>query len=148
ADNLRFLVTGNEGGPDIPGDQPIGLIGSEILRNYDLDFDFAAAKLNLIEPDHCKGKVVYWPAQTIATIPFEVGRGFQIRLPLLVDGKPMTALLDTGASVSGMSIDTAKRIFRIDPLSAGLEKVRGTFAYFYETEVYRTQFRSITLNGV
>lgn len=45
-----------------------GTLGSDVLLNFDLDFDFAAGVLNLYSQDHCPGKVVYW-AKEYSDIP-------------------------------------------------------------------------------
>ena len=35
---------------------------------FDVDFDFAAAKMNFFSPDHCPGKVTYWNPSAVAVI--------------------------------------------------------------------------------
>src|SRR5690348_13962042 len=32
-----------------------GVLGADFLRNFDVDFDFAKARINLFSPDHCEG---------------------------------------------------------------------------------------------
>ena len=42
-----------------------GILGADFLANFDLDFDFAKAKLSLFSRDHCDGKVVYWTHEPV-----------------------------------------------------------------------------------
>ena len=64
--------------------------------------DFAAGKLNLMLGDHCEGKVVYWPAKALATVPITIN-DYDIRVPVTVDGHNLMAVIDTGASTSTVS---------------------------------------------
>ncbi len=56
-----------------------GILGSEMLRNVDVDFDFSANKVNLFSPDHCAGNVVYWqtPTVPVAIVPFTLNASGQ-----------------------------------------------------------------------
>jgi predicted aspartyl protease len=91
-----------------------GLLGADFLYYFDLDFDFAKAKLNLISPDHCKGKVVYWSKGDYGVVPFEYDTQRKIALSVVLDGKKLNAVLDTGASVTVMSLETAASLFDWD----------------------------------
>jgi predicted aspartyl protease len=90
-----------------------GLLGGDFYYQYDLDFDFARARLNLISPNHCPGQVVYWTAQPYGVVPFEL-RGNHIHLRVTLDGKEMEAILDTGAADTVMSLERAARDFDLD----------------------------------
>ena len=48
-----------------------GILAPDILDNYDIDIDFGTGKLNFISQDHCLGRVVYWPATSIAAVPMQ-----------------------------------------------------------------------------
>lgn len=95
------------------GDAFDGLFGADFLYYFDLDFDFAKAKLNLISPDHCKGKAVYWSKGNFGAVPFDY-RERAIRLTIVLDGKEVQAILDTGASDTVMSLEKAASLFDID----------------------------------
>lgn len=90
-----------------------GLLGADFLYFFDLDFDFAHAKLNLVSPDHCPGEVVYWTSQPYGVIPFEI-KGNWIVLHLKLDGEEMNAILDTGAADTPMSLERASSALDID----------------------------------
>jgi predicted aspartyl protease len=123
-----------------------GLLGSEMLRNVDFDFDFAFKKVNLISQDHCAGNVVYWPSATVAVVPFTFSAYGHITFRMELDGRRVNAMLDTGASNTILNLDIARRTFRVDVNAADVEKVgeigRG------QTGVYRKRFKTISFEGV
>jgi predicted aspartyl protease len=90
-----------------------GLLGADFLYYFDLDFDFAKATLNLISPDHCKGKVAYWTKGDLGLVPFDY-KDRSIQLTVQIDGKEVRAILDTGASDTMMSLEKAEDLFDID----------------------------------
>ena len=133
-----------EGGPEIGTFG--GLLGSEMLRNVDFDFDFAANKVNLISQDHCAGNVVYWPATTVAVVPFTFGPMGHITFRMELDGRRVNAMLDTGASNTILNLDIARRTFRVDVNAPDVEKV-GEIGWG-QTGVYRKRFKTISFEGV
>jgi len=136
-----------------PNDAPAGrrsfdgTIGQDMLTNVDADFDFAAKKLNLISQNHCDGKVVYWAAPAVAVIPFHYDKGGHIAFPLRLDDKRVNAMLDTGAYNSTLNINTARRTFNVDTNAPDLQKI-GELQGRFTANIYRKQFKTITLDGV
>ena len=116
-----------------------GLLGPDILGKFDLDFDFAANKLNLFSPDHCEGQVVYW-TNAFSVIPFELSEEGHIDISLSLDGKDTRGIVDTGANVTTMLAPQAHQLFGIDQSSPGVEG--------NETSGYHIQFHSLTIAGV
>lgn len=102
-----------------------GTIAPNILSHYDADFDFANAKFRLFSQDHCEGKVVYWTTEAPTRIPIIVDGVGHIEAPVLIDGKEIKALIDTGSSRSMMSLETARRLFGFDETDARLTPVKG-----------------------
>lgn len=102
-----------------------GLLAPDFLANFDLDFDFANAKLNLFSKDHCEGKVVYWTHDPVATIPLTLDDNNHIIIHLQLDGRDVKALLDTGAPQSVMSLETAEDMFGLKDDLPQLTHVRG-----------------------
>src|SRR5262249_21782194 len=98
-----------------------GTVGSDILRNFDLDFDFANKKFNLFSPEHCVGQVVYWTSGGAARIPFRFDTQHRIQFTMKLDGKDVDAVLDTGNPVSHLSKPIASRLFDVDETSQGTE---------------------------
>lgn len=91
-------------------DQVGGSIGTDVLRAYDVDFDFGGGKINLVSPDHCDGKVVYWHAAAVAVVPANILPDGRIMLSVTVDGHPLNALLDTGSAASTMNSAAARSL--------------------------------------
>ena len=123
-----------------------GLLGSEMLRNVDFDFDFAANKINLISQDHCAGNVVYWPATAVAVVPFTFSAAGHITFRMELDGRRVNAMLDTGAAITVLNLDIARRTFRVDVNAPDVEKV-GEIGRS-QTSVYRRRFKAIAFEGV
>ena len=42
------------------GSGRVGLLGMDILSNFDIEIDFANSELKLFQHEDCSGKVVYW----------------------------------------------------------------------------------------
>lgn len=126
-----------------------GIIGTDILARFDADFDFAQAKLNLIEHNACGGHPVYWADESVvARVPFENQQWNRpttgiavnkIMLTVSVEGKSELAILDTGAHVSTLDLDRALADFDLRPDSAGMIKLKrpdGAFAYTFKTMAF------------
>jgi aspartyl protease len=135
------MVVENREGGDASID---GILSPDVLRNFDLDFDFAAHKLNLISPEHCEAKVVYW-TRDYADAEFMVVDG-HIVLPMKLDGQELQATLDTGSTVSGISESASKRFFHIDRSSAEAELDPEASANSLLNRRHR--FKSLTVGGL
>ncbi len=123
-----------------------GTLAPDMLRNFDLDFDFAGGKLNLFSPDHCKGKVVYW-ARAYAAVPFSLVRGSEhILVPVTLDGHRFTAVVDTGASDTVLRAGAGRSYFDLDPGEPGIEPMPGASADALIR--YRKRFQRLDLEGI
>ena len=112
-----------------------GILSSDILAIFDVDFDFAASKLGLFVPHPCEGKAVYWPHGDFAVIPFKLDEGRHLKVKVLVDGKEVSAFIDTGSSRSTMSLETAVDLFKLD-------------AKALQANHDRYEFKTLQLNGI
>jgi predicted aspartyl protease len=90
-----------------------GLLGADFLYNFELDFDYAKATLNLFSPDHCDGRVVYWTKGDYGVVPFDY-RDRAIQFTVMIDGKEVLAMLDTGAYDTVMSLEKAEDLYGVD----------------------------------
>jgi predicted aspartyl protease len=129
-----------------------GILAPDILRRFDIEFDFAKGRFNAFSQDHCPGKVVYW-ATDYAVLPFKMNEvsvdeptdtGFHIVSNAVLDGKDVQILIDTGSDLSYMTVTDAKRLFNLD--AAGLKRADdgkddGDASYTYP-------FKSLDLQGV
>jgi predicted aspartyl protease len=78
------------------------IVGSDLLSRYTVEFDFANHVMRFMMPEGCKPEqLVYW-SRTFSMGEIETGRfdDTHIKTPVLLNGKRIDALLDTGAQVS------------------------------------------------
>jgi predicted aspartyl protease len=120
----------------------VGLLGADIVRNYDVDLDFAQNKVNLFARRHCPGQVVYWTRGPYATLPFHFDEGHHIEVPVKLDGVSLVALVDTGAPPAvSMSLERARHEFGWHDDQPGLHRVGG------KRSPYTFPFGVLTLGG-
>lgn len=136
----EFLVMENR------RDEFDGILGGDFISQFDVDFDFANAKLNLFQPHPCEGKAVYWTQDetAIAKIPFTMEQDERhILIPILVDGRKIKAIVDTGASRSTMNFETASWMFDLEENSPGVRAMGDP-----QDPVYTYPFKTLTFAGV
>ena len=124
-----------------------GILGTDVLRNVDVELDFAADKIQLIAPNQCGGNVVHWQASAVAVVPITLDRFGQLTFRMQLDGRRVTAMLDTGASDTVLNLDTARRTFQIDVNGPDVEKI-GELTGGYSANMYRRRFNSLAFEGV
>jgi predicted aspartyl protease len=108
--NVEFLVTANEVGTN----GGVGLIGQNLLQNWDVEYDLANSMLRLMRDDDCHGVMLaYWlkPGESFTEIniprptprePLTVGSAY-------INGVKIRVIFDTGASLSILSTRAAER---------------------------------------
>jgi predicted aspartyl protease len=126
-----------------------GLLGPDFMQNFDIEFDFAHAKFNIFAPASCPGKTVYWTKDAYVEMPMHVDDNWHITVPVMLDGKPVTAIVDSGAAHSFITMGELKKYFGITLDSAELKKIgnrsiNGTV----EQPIYRYPFSTLTFDGV
>ena len=84
-------------------DDIAGLLGGDVLRHTTLDFDFAGGWLSVL-PDHTCA------LSAAEAVPLTLLRRFLLLAPVQLDGHKLTALVDTGASVS---LINARGLYRL-----------------------------------
>jgi predicted aspartyl protease len=100
------------------GTRYVGIYAPDLMGRYDVEIDFGTYKMNYFSPDHCPGKVVYWPHNALSMLPFTFHKR-HIRFTVKVDGKELLAEIDTGAPRTTMTAEAAKRLFDLVPDSPG-----------------------------
>jgi predicted aspartyl protease len=125
-----------------------GVLSPDLLRNFDVEFDFAAMTMNLFRPHPGDGKAAYWTKDSI-TMPMDVTKTGHTRVEVTLDGEEMDAILDTGASLSVMPFDAARRFFSLEPDSAGVVQA-GHLGGSQGSVIgaYRYSFKSLSMGGV
>ena len=160
---VDFFVGGNLGGT-VEGDG--GVIGRNMFTRADLEIDNASKSVSLYNPDHCAGDGVYWADEAVvleykrdtsntsrpgSRIRGQISQN-QIDDPIVsaeLQGKPVTVLFDTGASMTSIDLEHAQRVFGIGPGSPGVvpagKSYTGSGA---EVQVYSYTFKELTISGI
>jgi predicted aspartyl protease len=124
-----------------------GVLGADILVNYDVSIDFGTGKMDILSPDHCEGKVVYWPERPIAIVPFDILDDHQILFVVKLDGQRIRAMLDTGATNTTLIRSSAEGDFEVKlgsadtPIAGNLNGVAGFTTWSH-------QFMTLEFDGV
>jgi len=108
----QFLVGGSESAALAKG-----VIGRNILGLADVEYDLAGGMIRLMRTDHCGGEpLAYWakPPLTYSAIDIGESQGTPFRPDTVgtasVNGTRIKVIFDTGASMSVMTLDAAKRL--------------------------------------
>jgi tetratricopeptide (TPR) repeat protein/predicted aspartyl protease len=106
---IDFLVMGN----DI-GSGTAGVIGQNLLRFADLEYDLGHGALRLFLSKDCEqNNLAYWhkPGEDVSVLDMESTTAMQSHtiIDVFLNGQKLRALLDTGAATSLLSLRAAKR---------------------------------------
>lgn len=127
-----------------------GLLGSDLLRIFDFDLDFAAARMNLYTRYACDGSAPGpgpVTALSMASLGSSAyGRLNRLRIHVRLDGKPFWAIVDTGASRSYIAAGAALSEFGLDIERMNPGRARG--AYGGHLLMAPHQFRELQIGGV
>jgi predicted aspartyl protease len=119
------------------------------MKAFDIEFDFAHARFNMFSQDHCPNAVVYWTKGAYAQVPMHVDDSWHISVPITLDGKTLTAVIDSGADRSTMSLETLETVLGIDVHDPKLKKVGATSINgTARTTLYRYPFGTLSFEGV
>jgi len=144
-EKVGFLVA-----PDrmLGGDQ-MGVLQPRAITGLNYEIDFAKGKLNLFRQGVCPGHEVFWTKAAYAKIPMRADPRGHIRVEAVLDGKPLSVLIDTGAQSSSMSLKTAKRVFNIDERTPDTKLVgHVSVNNLVSGTAYRYPFSSLTFGGI
>ena len=86
-----------------------GYLGSDILQNFDIEFDLGHGKMNLFTPGRCPGHEIYW-ADAGATLPFKLDPGGFVDIAMQLDGKPVTVTFTTDVGNGTLDVAVAKKL--------------------------------------
>lgn len=110
-----------------------GTLAPDFLARYDVGFDFARARMTLFAPGAC-------PAE--ATQPLLPDASHHLVVMVNLDGRPIPAMLDTGASRSDFSLQTARQLFGADLREEPARRAD------CERGLATHPFRTLTIGGV
>jgi predicted aspartyl protease len=83
-----------------------GLLGSDILRSFDIDLDLPGRRMTLYQGQSCAAASPAWP-QPYARIAAGRSPSNRLFFPVQLDGRAISALFDSGAQFSVLSTRTA-----------------------------------------
>jgi predicted aspartyl protease len=127
-----------------------GLLGSDLLRGFDVDLDFAGARMNLFGRGACDG-VAPGPGPAVALSTASqgwsaFGRLSRIRVPVRLDGREVWAIVDTGAARSYIAASAAREAFGLEIGKMQAGAARG--AYGGALKVAPHDFRELQIGAV
>lgn len=118
--NVEFVVTGSAFG------DAVGLIGQNVFRVADVEYDLANGVIRLVTPKECGQDVslAYWAAaahKAYSAIDIEFATAWRphTRSIAYLNGKKITVLFDTGSPTSLLTLHAAKEA-GVTPESAGV----------------------------
>ena len=107
--NVQFLVAGND-----YFSHAVGLLGDNLLRMADVEFDFAKGFMRFVKPVHCGHlPLAYWAGhQPVGMLDLHhpTRRTPQFIGSARLDGHRITVMFDTGAARSVLSLSMAQRL--------------------------------------
>jgi clan AA aspartic protease (TIGR02281 family) len=110
--NWRVLVAGEQPMRDVAV-----ILGEDFFENLDLELDFGNKVMRLFQPRDCdKASLAYWAPDTP---PLKMATVRRVTVDAEVNGVPLLAMIDTGATRSTLDLGAARRA-GVTPLSAGV----------------------------
>jgi predicted aspartyl protease len=110
---------------------PVGMLGANVLNRYDVEFDFPARTIALYTASGCLGRFAPWSGDFQAYSAHKTPSNRFI-LKLSLDGHPVRALLDTGAT-SSVGTTAAAR-------AAGVDSA--TYQHKFDLEIGTARFEN------
>ena len=125
-----------------------GIIAPDFLRNFDLEFDFAANTLNLFKPHACDDHVVYWGGPYVV-LPMDVTNQGHIRVLTTLDGAELETTVDTGSPGSLIGAATAASKFDLQLGQGGvaLHGAGGGLAMASQHRFHTLSLAGLTINN-
>jgi tetratricopeptide (TPR) repeat protein len=107
--NVDFLVLGNDLDEGVAG-----LLGQNIFRIADVEYDLAKGAIRLMRPNDCKNSnLAYWvqKSQPYSVIDIDLATRLEPHTMgvAYVNGSKIRVIFDTGAATSGLTPQAAKR---------------------------------------
>ncbi len=113
-----------------------GTLAPDFLSRFDVEFDFVNAHMNLYQPGAC-------PLAAADAVPITPDPNHHLITPVEIDGQTLPAMLDSGASRSDFSLETARKLF-----GGALEAMRPATTPDTEPGLYTYPFKKLTIGHV
>jgi predicted aspartyl protease len=156
-ETLSVAVSPLDGTRTDTGTEPAGLIGGDLLHNFDLELDIPGRTLTLYRPDGCAPSRPAWNGP-FDHVPATVSGRNQVMFDVLLSGKAVRAMFDTGSRGETVSRDAANALgitdaeLQRDPAASGVSG--GQHGYrirrhsFATMQIGSEQFRNLPLDVV
>ncbi|MEP6884757.1 MAG: aspartyl protease family protein [Gammaproteobacteria bacterium] len=107
--NIEFLVGGSEMGGEV-----VGLLGQNFLERWDVEYDLAKGVVRILKAEDCKHtNLAYWvapeQAMSMVDIAYTTPQRPHATGTAYINGTKITAMFDSGASTSVLSLKAAAR---------------------------------------
>jgi predicted aspartyl protease len=89
--------------------QGAGLLGADMLSDYDVEFDLPDGRFRLWRAPDCNAADIPWSGPR-STLAINVTDSQGLRVVVVVNGIRLAAILDSGATVTLMTTDAARRL--------------------------------------
>lgn len=110
AQDVRFFVYGRPLPVTRSDGAPVdGLFGGDFLANYDLDLDLSAQKVGIYQAEHCGGTTFRPLGPSEFVVPLTLSHN-HVLVTASVDGHEMPFLLDSGASQTSITSESARAL--------------------------------------
>jgi predicted aspartyl protease len=150
----RSTAVADMGGLNIGPIHPAGLIGGDILSQYDIEIDFPLKKIVFYRIEGCAGKFIPWSVN-YATIPL-TRKGTRVFMTIDVNEHKLNALIDTGAAgmfikrksvlQAGVTEDDLEHDTTSNASGAGGTPVEVRIHRFSKMTIGNQTFSNITVN--
>jgi predicted aspartyl protease len=139
------------------GSPPAGVIGADLLHDFDLELDIRAQTLTLYRPDPCAPSRPTWNEPYVRVSATVSGRN-QLLFPVTLNGHTLQAVFDTGSRGETVSRDAANDLgvtdqdLLHDPTASGISS--GQHDYRIRRHLFTTMkigselFRNVPLDVV
>jgi Aspartyl protease len=133
--------------PVLPTPLPIdGVLALDHFISLDMDVDFGTDTLNFFTRDHCAGAIQYWSGPPPAVMGITMD-GFHMIVPVMLDGHPERALIDTGAGYTLIEQDEEERVFGLT-LGDADTPVKGVLNGDATLKTYSHRFKTLSFGDV
>jgi Aspartyl protease len=143
--NMAFAVAAdNEIARGAPYD---GIATGDFFKQYDVELDFTAMKINYLTPNKCSDphQVVFWPHKEVAIIPMDMVDN-KIEVQVDIAGHKINAVIDTASAHTVMRRDIAENTLGLKADSPQMPPA-GDMKDGSDMQIYNASFPQITFAG-
>jgi hypothetical protein len=136
-------------GPYAADPDVAGVLGVDLLGNFDVELDFAAHKVNLFTSGTCAAG----PGPAFTALKMDMGdpasdsrATYRFTTTMMLDGQPLAVAIDTLATAMRLKFDVAKARFGLTESAPGVTPLpaRGDS----DRKAYAYPFKSLTASGI